>query len=205
MSTQLTDESYAHAAWFLRCDVPAIKAVAEVEAGSQGAFLKSGQPVILFEPHIFSRLTGGKHDGLTTRVLSDAQQYPISYPKWRPGAYGPTSIQHERLDAAVAIDRSNALMSASWGLFQILGSNYRRAGFESIQEFVNGMMRDADSHLRAFVNFVASDAKIANALRAHDWQAFALRYNGPGYVSNKYDTKMAAAFARHAMQQGRSA
>ena len=37
---------------------------------------------------------------------------------------------------------------------------------------------------------------LADELRKQDWAAFAHAYNGAGYRANKYDTKLAAAFAR---------
>jgi hypothetical protein len=33
------------------------------------------------------------------------------------------------------------------------------------------------------------------ALRSLDWAAFAKGYNGPGYSANKYDRKLAKAYA----------
>lgn len=56
----LTEQDFQDAANQLGVDVPTIKAVAEVESGPHGAFLSSGEPVILFERHKFHKLTGGK-------------------------------------------------------------------------------------------------------------------------------------------------
>lgn len=182
-------ESYAHAAWMLNCEVAAIQAVAEVEAGTQGAFLDDGSPVILYEPHIFHRLTGGKY----------AKAIPqLSYPNWKPGTYGKMSEQHSRLQKAAAFDREAALKSCSWGLFQVLGTNYRRAGFANIQAMVNAAYADVDEHLRMFVQFIINDPAgvLVDALRRGAWTAFAKGYNGKDFARHNYDGRISDAYQR---------
>ena len=73
----LTDEDFERAARRLRCDVPAIKAVAQVESRGAG-FLPSGEPKILFEAHIFDRLTAGRFRRSHPRLSS---------PKWDKSLY----------------------------------------------------------------------------------------------------------------------
>jgi N-acetylmuramidase-like protein len=192
---QPTSAAYAAAAWMLDCDEAAIRAVAEVEAGPHGAFFDSGEPVILYEPHVFSRLTKGKFNGNRAAGLPDAYNL-LSYPAWKPGTYGPMSAQHARLQAAAKLDREAALKSCSWGLFQIMGENHLDAGFSTVQRMVTAAYDSADAHLRMFVNFIMSDAGQHDALKEHDWKMFARRYNGPGYWKNQYDVKIAAAYAR---------
>lgn len=188
MSATFTRDAFPSAAWMLATDIAAIKAVAEVESGPYGAFLDGGsEPTILFEPHYFHQFTGGKYDKTHPK---------LSYPKWKPGQYGKMSEQHDKLAAAAKLDREAALKSCSWGAYQIMGANYRRAGFGSVQSMVTAAYKDADSHLRMFVNFILSDERLVVALRAHDWRTFARNYNGAGFEANKYDVKMAAAYTR---------
>ncbi len=189
-----TDEGYAAAAWLLMCDVAAMKAVGRVEAGPQGAFDDQDRPVILFEPHVFNRLTKGRNLGRRAPGIS-GEAGVLARKVWFPSAYGASSIQHARLDAAAALDREAALKSASWGLFQIMGENHERAGYSTIQRFVNAAYRSADDHLRMLVNFIRRDERLVDAIRSHDWATFARIYNGPGYRANRYDEKMAAAYA----------
>lgn len=184
----LTEADYARAAAALGVDVPAIKAIAEVESKGDG-FLATNEPKILFERHHFSRLTGGKYD----RTHPD-----ISHPKWIPGSYGPESIQHARLQKAVALDRNAALQSCSWGAFQIMGFNWQKAGFKSLQDFINAMYRGIDGHLDALIGLIKGDQGMRAALKAHNWPDFASRYNGPGYAQNKYHIKLNEAWHRHA-------
>lgn len=189
------------AASMLVCRVETISAIAEVEAGPEGAFLDTGEPVILFEPHKFHNHTDGKFDGkrVPERILNEcglditAKCGELSYPTWRPGWYGPKSFQHVRLFWAAKLNRNAALMSASWGLFQILGENYSLCGFDHIQRFVNAMYRSADDHLWALVRFIRLNSRLVDAIRGRDAKTFARIYNGPGYARNKYDAKLIAA------------
>lgn len=181
------------------CRVETIKAIAEVEAGPNGAFLDTGEPVILFEPHIFSRLTGGKFDGNTVepKHLDYRKIGPdwifISYPSWRPSRYGPVSVQHLRLQGAARFDRDAALKSCSWGLYQLMGFNHKRCGHKTIQSFVNAMYRSVDDHLEALVSFVLASPKMVKAIRERDAPTFARLYNGESYKKNEYDTRLIAA------------
>lgn len=177
------DAAYGAAAWMLMSDIAAMKAVAEIEAGPTGAFLKTGEPVILFERHLFHRFTDGRFDQ-TDPDLSNPN----------PGGYGAHSEQHPKLQRAVALDREAALKACSWGLFQILGANHARAGYPELQRFVTAMYRSVDDHLRAFVMFIRSDSRLVDALRNHDWAAFAYRYNGPDYAKHQYDVRLVRAY-----------
>lgn len=193
-----SETGFAAGAWMLRCDVPAIKAVAKVEAGREGAFLDSGEPVILFERHKFSQHTRGRFDGKRVPMAHahDPQRHHdwsvLSSPTW--GGYGPSRVQHLKLQAAVLLDREAALKSASWGLFQILGENHEAAGFPSLQRFITAMYREVDDHLRAFVMFIRHDGRLVDAIRSHDWTTFARIYNGPRYAEHGYHTRMGEAF-----------
>lgn len=181
----ITTADYQRAAASLGVDVATVRAVTEVEARGTG-FLDSGEPVILFERHVFHRLTSG---------LYSARHPDIS--NATPGGYGPSSQQHARLQKAAALDREMALQSASWGLFQIMGFNHAAAGHPTLQGFINAMYRSEGDHLDAFVAFVRSEPAMHRALKARNWAEFARRYNGPAYAANRYDTRLAAAYARH--------
>lgn len=181
---KLTEADYVEVAQQLNCDVAAVKAVTEVESRGSG-FDPEGFPKTLFEGHWFHKLTNGKF----------STNYPtISYPKWTRQFYGKSwSAEKQRLALASELDREAALMSASWGLFQIMGFNYKTCGFESIQQFVNAMCASEGEQLKAFAAFVLAN-KLDRYLVNQDWASFAKRYNGPGYAENRYDTKLAQAY-----------
>jgi hypothetical protein len=194
---KITPEHLKSAADKLGVPVAAVKAVLEVETPT-GSFDAQGFPRILFEGHVFHRLTGGRY----------GKQAPtLSFPRWTREHYakGKDSDQrnereHARLQAAVALSRSAALMSASWGGFQILGENYASAGFASLQDFINAMYSDEPAHLRAFVEFVMHDRggrgwkALKHAVSTGDWTPFAEFYNGAAQAVHGYDKRLKASF-----------
>lgn len=182
---KLTEADYKKAAEIIGCDVATIKAVAKVESNG-GGFNSDSSPKILFEGHWFHRLTKGKYTNLINRN--------ISYPKWIRKFYKEN--QHKRLQKAVLLDRDAALKSASWGKFQIMGFNYDKCGFATIQEFINAMYKSEGAQLNAFVNFIIS-RNLDDELRNKDWARFAYYYNGTGFAKNKYDTKLANAYLQY--------
>ncbi|HLN23870.1 MAG TPA: N-acetylmuramidase family protein [Patescibacteria group bacterium] len=191
-ATKLDPDDIARAAQTLGCDPAAVAAVCHVES-SGGGFLPDGRPKILFEAQTFHRLTMSRWDSA----------YPgISSPHWDRSLYGaPGGHQYDRLASAMQLDQSAALQSASWGLFQIMGTNYGRCGFVSIEAFVDAMVAGEGEHLDAFVGFIRSDTRLLAAIQGQDWPTFARLYNGPAYAENQYDTKLAAAFdAAHSLE-----
>jgi hypothetical protein len=183
----LTDQDIEEAARRLGCDVAAVRAVAQVES-SGGGFLPDGRPKILFESHKFSGLTGGRYD---------TAHPDISTPTWVRNYLGGAA-EYDRLAKAIALDREAALKSASWGLFQILGSNHSAVGYDDVEAYVAAQSKSEGEHLRCFVNFVVHEG-LADHLKKHEWEEFARHYNGPGYKENKYDTKIAQAYQDHAV------
>jgi hypothetical protein len=183
----LSEEDYGQAAAELGVEVSAIKAIAEVETSGR-AFDDSGRPRILFERHYFHRLTHGKH----------SRKHPdISNPK--SGGYGKFAHQYAKLQRAYALDRTAALKSASWGRFQIMGSNYTAAGFATVEGFVLAMTESESQHLQAFVSFVKANKAMLKALQGRNWARFAAAYNGANYKANAYDEKLKSAYAKHTM------
>ena len=183
--TRLTSDDINNAATALACASAAIQAVCTVETNG-GGFLADGRPKILFEAKTFHSLTGGSYDDSNPNVSSAV---------WDRTLYGATGgHQYDRLAEAMTLDEDAALKSASWGMFQIMGENFSRCGYATVQDFVADMVDCEGKQLYAFCKFVAADQHMHTALVAHDWPTLARLYNGPGYASNHYDTKLAAAF-----------
>jgi hypothetical protein len=182
----LTRDDFLDDASKIGCNVAAIRAVAEVESSGSG-FDLLGRPKTLFEGHIFYKLTKGKF----------AASHPsICYPKWTRQFYGKTrDAEWARLQLAISLDRNAALMSASWGTFQIMGSNYAICGFASLEEFVQAQYSDANTHLQCFTEFVL-DRGLSDELRDLRWADFARIYNGASYRLNNYDIKMSKAYSK---------
>ncbi len=196
-SRWIGDADFAKAATQLNCELAALRAVYEVE--SQGAGFIGLKPKILFEGHVFWRLlqAAGKAPASLQAANPD-----ILYPSWTRAYYKGGLREYARLDRAMAIDKSCAPQAASWGLFQIMGENWKNLGYPSIDDFVARMYAHEREHLFAFCRFVewkpVKGKKLADWLRAKSWANFAFGYNGSAYKDNAYDEKLAAAYLKHA-------
>lgn len=192
----LTEQDYVEAAALVGAEVAAVKAVCEVESRGKG-FLADGRPKILFEGHVFWRQLEKK--GTDVKALAEKKEYAdILYPKWTKIHYCLNSAdEYGRLGRARAIDEEAALLSASWGLLQIMGFNHQSCGFATVGAFVEAQKRSEGEQLKAFCRFVASNPKMKKALVERRWAVFAELYNGSGYAANRYDTALAQAYAKH--------
>ena len=182
----LTRAEFAEAAALIGCETEAVMAVTAVESKGTG-FDPEGFPITLFEGHWFHRLTKGKFT---------ASHPTLSYPKWTRQFYGKTwQAEKARLAEAMTLDRTAAMQSASWGMFQIMGFNHTICGFKSVQQFVNAMCKSESSQLNVFAQYILNSG-LADELRDRRWADFARLYNGPEFAVNKYDTKLAAAYQK---------
>jgi hypothetical protein len=183
----LSQQGFAAATAALGVGDAELWAVMSVETSGCG-FLADKRPKILFERHLFSRLTGGQFD---------ADDPDVSNPA--PGGYGPGGAhQYDRLAAAIQFDRSAALQSASWGLGQILGQNFKAAGYSDPGAMVQAMVESEDEQLKAMANFMKSTG-LDQPLAEQDWRGFARGYNGPNYAANNYDGLLGDAFHRYSI------
>jgi len=158
-------------------------AVLTVETRGFG-FLSDRRPQILFERHVFHRLTQGRHDAAHADI-SDAQA----------GAYAGDAAEYARLELAMGLDLNAALQSVSWGIGQVMGFNFKSAGFTGIDAMVAAMVKNEDAQLLAMAN-VVKDNKLDRALQRQDWVSFARGYNGPDFKRSEYDTRLAVAHAK---------
>jgi N-acetylmuramidase len=168
----------------LNLKLPQLLAVVTVETSGCGC-LADRRPTILFERHIFSRQTGGKFDA----------KYPAISNR-TPGGYAQAVAEYNRLAEAAQLDRTAALKSASWGLGQVMGFNFQKAGCDSVEAMVQKNMESEDEQLMAMAKFLKASG-LDRPLAAQDWTSFARGYNGPDFARNLYDAKLAAAFQRY--------
>jgi len=157
----------------------------DVEA-SANPFI-AGRPTILFEPHRFSRATQHRFDATHPRLSSRAWNKAL-YPASQNGRW-------QQLLDAVALDVDAGFASASYGGFQILGENFAICGASSPWSFAWQEAQTEADQLEHFCLFVEGTG-LKRALQRGDWAAFAKGYNGTGYRLNRYDERLAAAFAR---------
>lgn len=169
-----------------------VRAVNEVESRGSG-FLLDGRPKILFERHVFWKRLQAR--GIDPAPI--AAKYP-NICSQATGGYQGGAAEYTRLATAELIDPVAGYESASWGAFQVMGNNWERLKYSSVDDFVARMENGEADQLDAFVRFVAADASLLAALKARKWAAFAKGYNGPDYARNLYDAKLAQAWLKYA-------
>ncbi len=211
---KLTLTQIAYQAKSLGVETAALRAVHEVEAKGNG-FLASGEPVILFERHIFYRkLREMNYPNLAK--LFFARRPDLCNPS--AGGYGKTSEQHNRLKQAqdlllqvlplldpnkssdkkiIEQVRACALMACSWGIGQVMGMHWHDLGYPTLQDFINDMYESEAKQLDAMCRFIKVNG-LVDEMQRHDWATFARIYNGVAYRKNQYDTKLAKAYAKFA-------
>lgn len=191
-SDSASDDIYTRCAAMIGCEVEALKAVIKVESNGSG-FFAAGKPSILFEGHIFWKQL--KEVGIDpTRVVRGNED--ILYPEWTKKYYKGGLAEYDRLGRAKAINETAALKSASWGMLQIMGFNYKACGCNSVQEMVKLMSESSDNQILLGTKFICSNSEMKNALINKDWTAFAKKYNGPKYYENKYDERLEMEYIR---------
>jgi hypothetical protein len=170
----------------------AFRAVIAVEAAGSG-FDKAGRPKALFERHHFY-----KHLKDAPGLRANAESEGLAYQKWgtKPYPKGSDAVYSE-IERACAIDEEAALLSTSWGLGQIMGSNYKLAGCASVREMVAEACESEAGQVRQMASFIRN-AGLLDELIAKNWAGFAKGYNGPQYAKNQYDQKLASAYAKFA-------
>jgi hypothetical protein len=130
----VTRPDFQGAADTLGVSIAAVKAVQETETSGSG-FTYTGKVRILFERHWMYKFLSAK---LPAAQFSQIQLANADIINQTPGGYatGPTAdarslLEYTRFSRAFAIDPTCAMMSASWGLFQIMGFNANFAGFKN--------------------------------------------------------------------------
>lgn len=187
---KLVDTDYELFGWLLDCEPEMLKAFVSVESSGSG-FLPSLRPTILFESYQFFKNL--KNVGI------DPYRYIKEYPdlitdKWVRNYKGGEK-EWLRLEKAANIHKEAAYMSASWGLLQIMGSNYKEAGEKSITDFISKMSKDEFTQLSLGVEFIKNKG-IVSLMISKDFNGMARIYNGPGYAKNGYGLKLKAEYYR---------
>ena len=212
--TPLKAEDFVWAAKRLGVHPALIHAFVEVESRGKG-FLPSGDPIILFERHYFWRevavprkpgQTIASCTELRSQIAVDHRDICASKPLTNKkvdstGRAIPHSERHlggnaewERLQRARSFSDTAALMSCSWGMFQIMGAHAINLGYKDVQQMVRCMQASELDQLDAFCRFIEADSRLMRASHDLAFDKIALYYNGKGYRKFKYDTKLAASF-----------
>jgi peptidoglycan hydrolase-like protein with peptidoglycan-binding domain len=172
------------------CGEDELQAFLDTETNSKG-FDAKGRPIILFEPHVFYRNLRGAQ----RQTAVDAG---LAYKSWGEKPYPKDS--YPRLHKAIAINPTAALKACSWGRSQVLGENFKAAGFKTVQDMVLAFMRDEEEHIKAMVNFIIEKnidedlvklSKLDRPTTPEDCIPIVEKYNGKGFRKNGYHIKFA--------------
>ena len=193
ISKFLKDSDYVTAAKRLKVSELAIRVFGATEGRGLG-FLKNGKAKILFERHrmyFYLAQFKGKAFANAQMKASPSIVNTVS------GGYKGNEAEYTRLRLAQNIHPESALMSCSWGQFQIMGENWKELGYQSVFDFVEQMQTSESLQLEAFIRFIewktgtVNEKKVSllDALRAEDWPTVFSLYNGPNYKKLGYQAK----------------
>jgi hypothetical protein len=143
--------------------------------------------IIRFENHLFWSNWGKANAATYNQFFQFDQTVTWRGHKFRTQADAPWQDVHTHqasewaaLTHARTLDDQAAKKSISMGLVQILGSNHRVIGYDSVDGMFDAFSADERFQLLGFFNFVKNDPRQVKALQAQDFVAFARIYNGPG-------------------------
>lgn len=177
-------------------------------------------PAILYERHYFSDLTGGKYDSTHPDIswpvgyrkkskLGTTDKKMHDHKVDADDIYSSYATSYLRLINAYRLDPGAALQSCSWGKFQIMGRNFSVCYAESIEEFVSAMSKSELGQIQLLAGFIRNkprawmnpknkglgkEISLWEAVKTNNWKTIAFNYNGPGYATYHYDTKLQAAY-----------
>lgn len=209
---ELSQADIEDAAKDLQCEAGLIYAIAKQES-AHSSFIKIGTrivPTILYERHQFRNHTRPNKNSPSPYEATNPDICGPMYARARKnkkgewihiktgavlaenGVYGPSGVfQYKRLAKAYQLSPEAALMACSWGKFQIMGFNYKAAGFSNVKSFTKAMSRSDAEHIKAFLKFAKSRKVLLNGLRKKDFEKIAEGHNGvnwrsinPEYASN---------------------
>jgi hypothetical protein len=172
-----------------------IVGVLTAESGGR-AFAADGRMIIRFENHIFYQYWGKANSAQYFQNFNFDQSAPANSWKghqWRPDANSPWQTCHTSqdmewtvLDFARKLEDTAALESISMGAPQIVGFNFRRLGYNNVQDMFSNFTRSAHAQLLAMFDFVRGPNTLT-ALQNRDYLTFAQAYNGPANATTYRD------------------
>jgi hypothetical protein len=178
--SKLTENDFQSAASALGTGVSVaiIRAFSEVESGGKSGFGPNGLPIIAFEGHIFRKLTKKKFD--KTYPLSSYKYLKKAGPEWQQNNKDQ-AVAWETLNQAMKLDCDAALQSCSWGMFQVMGFNFKSCGYKNVDDFVSAMKAGERGQLNAFVGYCKSKLGLTQALANRDFANMARLFNGDDF------------------------
>jgi SH3-like domain-containing protein len=167
----------------LGIDLAASIAVLSVESGGVG--IDNGRVLIRFENHLFYKYWGKDNEAVYNQHFKfDPGKNWLGH-QFREDVdgdwvdfHGDQSGEYDALNFARSLDDEKALLSISMGLPQILGSNSKLIGYDTVTEMFNNFNKDIRYHIFALFDFFSP--RMIKFLRSKDFVSFAMYYNGQG-------------------------
>jgi hypothetical protein len=159
-----------------------------MKMGSSGrAFDREGRLLVAFSPELFHRYWGKRHESVFASTFSFKPGFPGKDDLFRPpGSSRMIPFHHhpdrewEALDAAIQMAGFAALRSTCMGLGQIMGFNYHKSGFTSVEEMFERMALSARAQVEGWIQFIWRNSGTFSALKRRDYLEFAkLWYENP--------------------------
>jgi hypothetical protein len=155
---KITTEQIKDLAREFEIDWKLIKTIILVESSNNG-FNPDGKIVLRFEEKKFHDATGilvsNKHKNQTD--------------EW------------EAFVKAYNIDSDQANLSTSFGMGQIMGNEFKKAGYDSVDKMIGEFKISEFYQVKGILNFCKNKKGLWAALKKKDWPTVAYLYNGPGY------------------------
>ncbi len=180
-----SEADYQSAAKRLGAPIAHVKAIADVESAGETFWTIDGQELVpvRFEAHWFGKLTGYRFNASHPN-LSCVEWNPALAATTRRGAWA-------QVKAAEALNHKAALEATSSGAFQVMGFNWQRLHYASVDEFFAAMQTES-GQLEAFARYIEADPALLASLVIGTWRDVENRYNGGGF-GGAYAAKLEAA------------
>lgn len=149
----------------------AMLAFLDVETGGLGFDSQTGKIIIQFEPSWFRKREPYAPSGL-----------------WSVNGVERQAKEWLAFDSAYKIDPKSAMESTSIGLGQVMGGNYERLGYPTVDAMWTDAKTGLDRQVWQCFQFIKTDKILEYALKRHNFDLEASRYNGANYkaLAKKY-------------------
>ncbi len=171
----------------LGCEAAALFAIVSAEVGEMPT---SRTLIIRFEPHVALRRAPAlsrvlRIDDLPGVKVWDQKHWYNAGTGWREVHSGAQADEWGALWAAAASEPDVAFLSASYGVFQIMGFHHILLGHETVQDMVGQALKGQEEQFRQAKRFFRREAggALIGLMNAREWVDVATIYNGAGQAT----------------------
>ena len=153
---------------------------------SSGSGFVDGKLKIRFENHIFVDRAG--YSDLfaynSNKRWTGHKYKENSNDSWANVHTGHQKSEYAAFEFAKTLDPEAAYQSISMGMGQIMGFNYKAAGYNSAKEMFDDFNEGHSQQINGMVTFIENynGGKALSALQNSDYRTFVRYYNGSGQV-----------------------